>query len=108
MELLHSIAGIFATSDLVTLLIMAFVAIGAGLAMQGIGSIVTATVGAMVLFGVAIFIRAATVGGKNAMALAQTDWHGLLALQVQVLLAYAIAFAAVIALVFYVRSLVAR
>ncbi len=108
MEIWRSITGIFSASDLVTLLIMAVVAVGAGLAMQRMSSIVTATVGAMVLFAVALFVRAATMGGRNAMTLARTDWHNLLSLQVHVLLAYAIAFGAIIALVHYVRTAVMR
>jgi len=106
-NLWHSIAGIFTSSDIVTLIIIAVVCIGVGFAMQGMGSLVTATFGALILFGLATYIRA-VVGGKSAMSLAQSDWHGLLALQVQVLLSYAIAFAVIIAVVHYVRSLVMR
>ena len=106
-SLWHSVAGIFTSSDVVTLIIMAVVAIGVGFAMQSMGSLITATVGALVLFGLATFVRA-VIGGKSATALAQADWHSLLALQVQVLLSYAIAFAVVIAVVHYVRSLVMR
>jgi hypothetical protein len=108
MEIWQSITNIFSSSDLVTLLILAVVAVGAGLAMRRISSIVTATVGAMVVFAVAVFVRRVTVGGKDAAALAQTDWHNLLSLQVHVVLAYAIAFGTIIALVHYVRTAVMR
>jgi len=108
MELWNSFAGIFKSSDLTTLLILAVIAIGCGLAMQRMSSIITATVGAMVLFAVAVFVRAATLGGKNAMALAGTDLDKLLLLPFHVLLAYAIAFAAIIGLVHYVRTAVTR
>jgi len=107
LNLWHSIVGIVASSDAVTLIIMAIVALGAGFAMQSMASLVTATFSALVLFGVANFVRGA-IAGKSAAALAQSDWHNLLALQVQVLLAYAIAFAVVIAIVHAVRSLVMR
>lgn len=107
MSMWHSIQGIITSSDTVTLIIMAVVAIGAGFAMQNVGSLVTATFGALVLFGLATFVRAA-LGSKNPVSLAQSDWHSLLALQVQVLLSYAIAFAIVIAIIHYVRSLVMR
>jgi hypothetical protein len=107
MNLWHSITGIVSSSDVVTLIIMAVVAVGAGFAMQGMGSLVTATFGALVLFGLANFIREA-IKGKSAMTLAQSDWHNLLAMQVQLLLAYAIAFAIVIAIVHTIRSIVMR
>jgi hypothetical protein len=107
MNLWHAITGIIASSDVVTLIIMAVVAIGAGFAMQGLGSIVTATFGALVLFGLATFVRAA-IAGKSAMTLAQSDWHSLLAMPVQTLLAYAVAFAIVIAIVHTIRSIVMR
>jgi hypothetical protein len=107
MNLWHSITAIITSSDIVTLIIMAVVAIGAGFAMSGMGSLVTATFGALVLFGVATFVRAA-IAGKSAATLAQTDWHNLLAMQVQTLLAYAIAFAVVIAIVHTIRSIVMR
>jgi hypothetical protein len=106
-NLWHSITGIITSSDVVTLIIMAVVAIGAGFAMSGLGSIVTATFGALVLFGLATFVRAA-IAGKSAATLAQTDWHNLLAMQVQTLLAYAVAFAIVIAIVHTIRSIVMR
>jgi hypothetical protein len=107
LNLWHSIVGIVTSSDAVTLIIMAVVAVGAGFAMQSMASLVTATFGALVLFGLVNFVRGALTG-KSATALAQSDWHTLLSLQVQVLLAYAIAFAVVIAIVHLIRSAVTR
>lgn len=106
-SLWHSITAIITSSDTVTLVIMAVVAIGAGLAIQGMGALVTATFGALVLFGLATFVRGA-IGGKSATTLAQNDWHSLLTLQVQVLLCYAIIFAVVITVVHAIRSAVMR
>ena len=103
LNLWHSIVGIVRSSDAVTLIIMVIVAVGTGFVMRGMSSLVTATFGALVLFGVANFVRGA-IAGKSAAALAQSDWHSLLALQVHVLLAYAIAFAMVIAIVRVIRS----
>src|ERR1700674_2751961 len=84
MDIWHSINSIFTSADIVTLVIMAVIALGAGFAMQGMGSLVTATFGALVVFGLAGFVRAVTTGKKDAMALAQSDWHSLLGLQMQV------------------------
>lgn len=107
LDLWHSVVGIVTAGDWITLAIMAVVALATGFMMQNIGSIVSATVGAMVVFAIATFIRAA-VGAKDAIALAQTDWHNLQAVTVHSLLAYAIAFAIVIGVVHFVRSLVMR
>jgi hypothetical protein len=108
MDVWHSINAIFASADIITLVIMALIALGAGFAMQGMGSLVTATFGALVVFGLAGYVRAVTTMKKDAMTLAQTDWHSLLGLQMQVLIGYAIAFAIVIAIVHLIRSAVMR
>jgi hypothetical protein len=106
-SLWHSITGIVTSSDVVTLIIMAVIAIGAGFAMQSMGSLVTATFGALVVFGLAEFAREA-IKGKSATTLAQSDWHSLLAMQVGLLIAYAILFAVVAGIVHTIRSIVMR
>ena len=106
-NLWHSISAIITSSDAVTLAIMAVVAIGAGFAIQSMGALVTATFGALVIFALAEFVREA-LKGKSAGAVAVSGWHSLLAMQVQILIAYAIAFGVVIALVRTVRSVVMR
>lgn len=109
LDLWHSIQAIVTAGDWVSLAIMAVVALAAGLTMQNMGSIVSATVGALALFALAIFLRAAVVGGgKNLGALAQTDWHNLQAVTFHSLLAYAVAFAIVIGVVHAVRQVAAR
>lgn len=110
LDLWHSITGIAASGDWISLAIMVVIALAIGFAMQNYGSIVTATFAALVIFGVATYIRAVAMGGKNASAsaLAQTDWHNFLSLTMHSLLAYAIAFAVVISIVHFVRSLVMR
>ncbi|HEY8697858.1 MAG TPA: hypothetical protein VIM02_09585 [Rhizomicrobium sp.] len=108
-DLWHSVTGVFTSADMITLAIIVVIALAAGFMMESMGSLVTMTVGALVVFGLATYARAIAMGGgKDAGAVAQTDWHNLLGLQVQVLLAYAIAFAVVIAVVHLIRSLVWR
>jgi hypothetical protein len=107
LDLWHSINGIFTSSDLITLAIMAVVAIGVGIMMQSMASIVSATFGALVIFGLAVFVRAA-IKAKDAEVLATSDWHTLLGLQMRSLIAYAIAFGVVITITHAVRSLVQR
>lgn len=108
MNLWNSIAAIYTSADLMTLGIMAVIVLAAGFVMQGLESIITTTVIALALFGVAGYVKAVAMGGQNAAQLAQTQWHLFLGLTMQTVVAYAIAFAVVIAGVNLVRSLVLR
>jgi len=107
-DIWNNINGILHAADTITLVIMAVIALGAGFLMEGLGSLVTVTVGALVVFALAGFVREVTTHGANAAQLAQTDWHNFLAWQVQGLIAYAVLFAVVIAVIQLLRSLVMR
>ncbi len=65
MDIWHTIHSILTTSDLITLGIMAVVAIGAGFMMQSFGSIVTTTLVALVAFALVGYVRAVTLGGRT-------------------------------------------
>jgi hypothetical protein len=106
MDIWHTAHGILTTSDLITLGIMAVVAIGAGFMMQSLGSIVTTTVVALVAFALVSYARAVTLGGQNASAYATTDWQAFQNLHMLQLLAYSVTFAVVIAIAHTARSLI--
>lgn len=108
MDVWNSIAAIFTSADMITLGIMVVIALAAGFVMQGFESIVTTTVIALALFGVAGYVKAVALGGQNAAQLAETEWHQFLGLTMQTVLAYAVAFAVVIGVVHLIRSLVMR
>lgn len=110
MDLWHSIVGIVTTSGAITLVIMAVIAIGAAFMIEGAGSLVTATVGALVVFGLATSIYAAATakGGANWSGMPQADWAALHSVTVPILLAYAILFAVVIGVLSFIRSIVLR
>jgi hypothetical protein len=109
LDLWHSVLAIATSGDYVSLGIMAIIALAAGFAMQDFGSLITATVGALTIFAIAIYVRAiVSVKGASAAALAQSDWHNLLGVTFHTLLAYAISFAIVISAVRIVRTLVGR
>jgi hypothetical protein len=109
LDLWHSVMGIVTSGDYIALVIIAVIALALGFTMQGMGSLVTTTVSALALFAVAIFIRGvATAHGKGAAALAQTDWGNLQGVTFHTVLAYAILFAIVLAVVQIIRSIVAR
>ncbi|MBI3675719.1 MAG: hypothetical protein HY243_03785 [Proteobacteria bacterium] len=111
MDLLNSVTAIvtsgISAGDWITLGLIAVIAIAAGFMMQGMGSLVNTTVVALVVFGLALFVVGITKGG-NAAALAEADWKALLAWQVHGLLAYAILFGVIIAVVQVIRSVVMR
>ncbi|HEV2563282.1 MAG TPA: hypothetical protein VGT78_14185 [Rhizomicrobium sp.] len=108
MDIWHSIAAIFTTADIITLVIMAVVVIAAGFVMQESGALVMTTVIALLVYCAALYGRAVLLGGKNAAELAQSDLHGFLGLPLQTVLAYAIPFAVAIAIVHTIRSTVWR
>ena len=102
--------GIVTTSGAITLVIMAVIAIGAAFMIEGAGSLVTATVGALVVFGLATTIYAAATakGGANWSGMPQADWAALHSVTVPILLAYAILFAIAIGVLSFIRSIVLR
>jgi len=108
MDIWHAVVAIFTAGDWISLGILVVIALAAGFVMQGFESIISTTVVALVLFGIAGYVKAVAVGGQNAAAYAQTEWHNFLALTMQTLLAYAIAFAVIIAVVHAVRAMVIR
>jgi hypothetical protein len=107
-DIWNNINGILHSADTITLVIMAVIVLGAGFLMEELGSIVTVTVGALIVFALAGFVRAVAMNGANAAQLAQSDWHDFLAWQVQGLVAYAVLFAVAIAVIQLIRSLVMR
>jgi len=107
LDLWHSIMGLFTSGDLISVIAIVVIALAAGFMMEGLGSLVTTTFLALVVFAVAMYVRAIVHGG-DAGTLAQTDWNHLLKLTVHDVLPYAIAFAILITVVNLVRSAVAR
>ncbi|MGD0865893.1 MAG: hypothetical protein ABSA49_10085 [Rhizomicrobium sp.] len=110
MDLWHSIVGIITTSGWITLVIIAVIAIGAAFMIEGAGSLVSATVGALIVFGLAttIYTAATAKGGANWSGMPQADWAALHSVTVPILLAYAIIFAVAIGVLNFIRSIVLR
>jgi hypothetical protein len=104
----HSIFGIITSPDHISLAILVVIALAAGFMMTSFNSIVTTTFVALLAFALAGYLKAVTLGGQNAAAYAQTDWHSFLGLQMLTLLAYAITLAIAITVVHAVRSVVLR
>jgi len=103
MDMWHAVQGIVMSSDWITLVIMAVIALGAGFLMHSMGSLPTTTIVALVAFGLAGYVRAVTLGKQNAAAFASTDWQALLNLQIKVLLPYFLLFLVAIAVAHALR-----
>jgi hypothetical protein len=86
------------------------IAIGAAFMIEGAGSLVSATVGALIVFGLAttIYSAATAKGGANWSGMPQADWAALHSVTVPILLAYAIIFAVAIGVLNFIRSIVLR
>ena len=97
MDIWHAIQAIVMSSDWITLVIMAVIALGAGFLMQSMGSLPATPVVALIAFGLAGYVRAVTLGKQNAAAFASTDWQAFLNLQMKTLLPYLALFLVAIA-----------
>jgi hypothetical protein len=109
-DIWHTIQGILTGPDHITLGIIVLVAIGAAFMTEGLAMIVNSTFVALIAFGVAQIIRQAVTGGSKGdiTGLIQADWHALMGWQVELILAYAIIFAVLIAIFSTIRNLIFR
>ena len=106
-DLSQSIGAVFGSFDSVSFAMMALVSVGAGFMMTGMGSIVTATFGALIVFALASFARAALTA-KDTQGIARSDWHDFLAMPMHTLAVYALVFGVIIAIIYGLRSLARR
>jgi hypothetical protein len=98
----------FGTFDAYTVLMMIFVGIGAAFTMRSIGSIITATIAALVVLATAVFMRGVVSAGFSsgeATSLIQNDWISLWTMQFGTISVYALTIAAIIAASYLVLSL---
>ena len=108
LEIWHSIQGILTHADWITLALIALVVIIGGFAIQGLNSILGATVLGLIGFVLLVFVRAITIGKQDFTAYANTGWHDILGLQMMTLLSYFVIFAVLIGIVHVIRSAVFR
>jgi hypothetical protein len=90
----------FGAFDAYTYMMMVLVGIGAAFTMRGIGSLITATIAALVVFATAVFMRdMVSTGFSNgeAFSLVTNDWTGLLTMQFGTLSVYALVIGTIIA-----------
>ncbi len=108
MDIWHAVLAIVHSSDLLTLVIMAVIAAGAGIMMSSLGSVLNTTLVALIAFALVEYALAITVGKQNAAAYANTDWQAFQNLHMLTLLAYALMFGVVIAVAHGIRTAIGR
>jgi hypothetical protein len=107
-EIWNTIHGLVTSSDWITLGIGVVVVLGAGFMMQGMESIASTTLIALLAFALLGYVRAVTLGKQPAAAFATADWHSFATMPSLTLLSYALIFGAGVAVVQIVRSLIGR
>src|SRR5215469_4368328 len=104
----NTIHGLVTSADWITLAIGVVVVLGAGFMMQGMESIASTTLVALLAFALLGYVRAVTLGKQPAAAFATADWHNFATMNGLTLLSYALIFGAGVAVVQIVRSLIGR
>lgn len=108
MDFWHAIVTAITSLDAISLGIMAVVVIAAGLIMEDFAALITTTIVALVLFGVAGYVRTIAMGhGASAGTVAADHWHQFLATPMQTMLVYAVIFAVGISIVSVIKQIVA-
>jgi hypothetical protein len=107
-DIWHAIHAIVMSADTITLVIGVVVVLAAGFMMQAFGSIISATVMSLIAFAVIGYVRAITLGKMDAVPYITTEWHNFLALPMMTLVAYAVLFGVLIAVVHFIRSAINR
>ena len=80
--------------------------VGAGLLVQNGTALISSTIGALAVFGLANYAQGVVMGGQNAAASAEASWQKLIDMHVGVLIAYFIVFLVMIGFTFFARSMI--
>jgi hypothetical protein len=107
-DIWNTIRAIVTSADMITLAIGVVVVLGAGFMMQGMESLASTTLVALVAFALLGYVRAVTLGKQPAAAYATADWHNFTTMNGLTLLSYVLIFAVSVAAVQLVRSVVMR
>lgn len=100
------IVALATTTDVAMLIVAVLIIIATGLLTPNPGAIVTATVGALVVFGLCNYAQGVVFQSQNAVASADADWQKLMDMHGNMLIAYFVCFLVLISLVFGVRKVI--
>src|SRR6201986_5413784 len=96
-DIWNTIRAIVTSADMITLAIGVVVVLGAAFMMQGMESLASTTLVALVAFALLGYVRMGTLGKQPAAAYATTDWHNFATTNGLTLLGYVLIFAVGIA-----------
>ena len=108
LDIWHTVQGIVMSAGWINLVVMAVIAIGAGVLMQSMGSVVSTTLIALIAFSLVEYVLAIAINKQDASGAASADWNAFLGLHMLTLLAYALLFGVVIAAAHLARTLIQR
>jgi len=107
MDIWHTIHALVTAADYYTLGAAILIIIIAGFLMEGIRSVVPVTLVALLAFALVKFVLAMTVGGHHDVEILATDyWNAFAGMKALLLLAYALIFGVLIAVVNVIRSII--
>lgn len=107
LQVWHAIQAVIVSADYYTLGAAVVIIIIAGFLIEGVRSIVPATLAALLAFVLAKFAIAMAVGNQHDVeALARADWRAFVDLKMMVLLAHALIFGVLIGVVSTIRSMI--
>jgi hypothetical protein len=98
-ELQEMFGQAFGAFDGYGFLMMVLVSIGAAFTMRSVGSLITATIAALVVFATLVFMRnvaSTALASGDTVQVVQNDWNDLLTLQFSTLCVYALVFGIVV------------
>ncbi len=98
---------VFGSADTVSLVTMLLVVVLFGLMLRSFGDVITLTVSALIVYGLAR-LAYSVYQGADPSALAGTAWGNLKVMPVGDLVVYFLAFAIVMGIISVIRSVVAR
>jgi len=105
MDIWHAIQAVATSADYWTLATAVLVIIVAGFIMESLSSLIPVTLMSLIIFTLVKFALAMTVGGQHdAEALGLSYWQAFVDLKMLTLLAYAIVFGVLIAVVNLIRT----
>jgi hypothetical protein len=107
-DIWNTIHAIVTSANIVTIGIAVVVLLAAAFMMQGLESLATTTLVALIAFALIGYVYAVTLGKQPAAAFATTDWHNFATMNGLTLLAYGLIFAVGIAIANLLISVVRR
>lgn len=105
-DIWNTILHIIHSADTITLVIMAVAALGAGFVTMELSSVIPTTIVALIGFFILTFLRGVLLQHASAGPLWDAGWHAFTVMPALVLLAYAIIFGVIIAIVSTIRNAV--